>query len=137
MNDEDYWLGRFKNSAQILLYNPEDNSPTSPTVTFFVKAANTVRSFDRQTIRAQVEAVDDPVIKLITISAYERWRRKQKRKAREAQATESEKVRRPYCYCGEKLYTFSHKTCERCGWLVCRQNHCGCTIQWDQPDKPG
>ena len=135
MNDDDYWIGRLKHTGQTLLYDHKSNSPSSSTVTFFIKEKHAIRSFDRQTVRRQVEPVADPIIKELTISAYVRWQLAQKRQALKKETAESTEIRQPHCYCGEKLYASAHKTCERCNWLICSQNHCGCTIEWDKPEK--
>lgn len=47
-----------------------------------------------------------------------------------------QKKRKDHCYCAEKLNLSTGKKCPRCGWILCSQNHCLCTKEWDKPSPP-
>ena len=131
MKNSEIWVGQFKPNGTVFVYDPTINSNSS-TVTLFLQEDAIVQQFQSHQIKRHIMRVNDEITVMVAKSAYGRWLREQERKTKKEQEKALQKTRRTYCYCGEKLYTKSHKVCERCGWIVCSQNHCNCTKNWDK-----
>jgi hypothetical protein len=115
--ESELWVGRFKQSGDIFVYDPEINSPSAPaTVRLFMKDAFVIRDFNQNSIRGKIEREQNETANIIAKSAYRRWQRKQKH-------------RHTHCYCGEALNTVDHNICKECGWIKCKADHCGCTYR--------
>ncbi|MCA9924781.1 MAG: hypothetical protein KC421_20535 [Anaerolineales bacterium] len=132
MENTEVWVGEFKKSGNLFVYDPAINSNPSTFIKLFIKEAAIMQQFQPGLIRKHIRRVDNEITILVAKSAYERWQRSQKRKSQKERELSLEKNRRTYCYCGEKLNNKSHKICDRCGWIICSQNHCGCTHKWDK-----
>lgn len=115
-NESELWVGRFKQSGDIFVYDPEINSPSATTVKLFMKDDSVIRNFNRKSIHGKIEPEPNKTANIIAKSVYGRWQRKQKH-------------RPTHCYCGEALSTVDHNICKKCRWIKCKANHCGCTYR--------